>query len=63
MQADKNLEERAVDDGGWRLPGAGWMKGAVDRLKGYGPAGGATCLRVVFIARGSDWVALRYART
>lgn len=69
MQANKNLEERADDEKGWSLPGAGWMKGAVVRLKGYGPAGGVTChggepllqpwhLCVMVKARRSGWVAL-----
>lgn len=43
MQANNKLGERADIDEGWSLPGAGWMKGAVDTLKGYGPAGGVTC--------------------
>ena len=70
MQAS-SLEERVDSDGGWHLPGAAWMKGAVDKLKGYGPAGGAAShdcaplllwqpLRVVFSRQ--VWLGRHYAR-
>lgn len=70
MQAG-SLEGRVDDNGGWRLPGAAWMKGAVDRLKGYGPAGGVEChdrapllllwqpLRGVYCQQ--DWLGVRYS--